>query len=62
MSENQEENEGKKSKIFDKKEWRRRKYSKKYKRKFHWCSTLVVNPNFIALENTLFIHIFVNEL
>jgi hypothetical protein len=35
MSENQEENKGKKSKIFNKNEWRRRKYSKKYKRKFH---------------------------
>ena len=35
MPENQEENKGKESKIFNKKEWRRRKYSKKYKRKFH---------------------------
>lgn len=61
MPENQEGNKGKKSKTFDKKEWRRRKYSKKYKRKFHWCSTWFSTQTLIALDKIFFIRIFVNE-
>jgi hypothetical protein len=37
MSANPEVNENKKTKIFNKKEWRRRKYSNKYKGKIHCC-------------------------
>ena len=61
MQENHEENEGEKSKVFNKKEWRRRRYSKKYKRKFHWCSTWFSTQTLIALDNGVFIRIFVNE-
>lgn len=35
MSENSEADRCKKTKTFNKKEWRQRKYSNKYKGKFH---------------------------